>query len=61
VATRLDGQHQDRPLPHTVRYSVGDNRIGTFSSPAAPASDWGDWLPRGPAGLSTSSPRLYSS
>ena len=26
VATRLDGQHQDRPLPHTVRYSVGDNR-----------------------------------
>jgi len=27
VAARLDGEHQDEPVPHTVRYAVGDNRI----------------------------------
>ena len=27
LAARLDGQHQDAPVPHTNRYSVGDNRI----------------------------------
>jgi SAM-dependent methyltransferase len=27
VAARLDGEHQDKPLPHTIRYAVGDNRI----------------------------------
>ena len=27
IAARLDGQHQDAPVPHTIRYSVGDNRI----------------------------------
>ena len=27
IAARLDGQHQDAPVPHTIRYGVGDNRI----------------------------------
>ena len=27
VAARLDGQHLEEPLPHSVRYAVGDNRI----------------------------------
>src|SRR5580658_1745592 len=26
VAVSLDGQRQERPVPHTIRYSVGDNR-----------------------------------
>jgi len=27
VAARLDGSHQDEPVPHSLRYAVGDNRI----------------------------------
>jgi hypothetical protein len=27
VAWRFDGRHQDKPVPHTVRYSLGDNRV----------------------------------
>ena len=27
VAARLDGSHQDEPIPHALRYAVGDNRI----------------------------------
>src|SRR5947208_4565128 len=27
VASRLDGTHQDLPVPHTVHYAVGDNRV----------------------------------
>src|SRR3954451_20231187 len=27
VPARLDGEHQDEPVPHTVRYAVGDNRV----------------------------------
>src|SRR5260370_16568366 len=27
IAARLDGQHQDAPVPHAVSYAVGDNRI----------------------------------
>src|SRR5205809_5317493 len=27
VAARVDGEHQDRPVPHTVEYAVGENRI----------------------------------
>src|SRR5689334_18333272 len=27
IAARLDGQHQQEPVPHTIRYAVGDNRI----------------------------------
>jgi SAM-dependent methyltransferase len=27
IAARLDGQHQDEPVPHSLGYSVGDNRV----------------------------------
>ena len=27
IAARLDGHHQDEPVPHELRYAVGDNRI----------------------------------
>jgi SAM-dependent methyltransferase len=48
IATRLDGQHQDRPLPHTVRYSVGDNRIDLVLDEGGTSSLWwatkNEWL-----------------
>jgi hypothetical protein len=28
--------HQDHPVPHTLRYSVGDNRIDIVLEPGAP-------------------------
>src|SRR6266542_3590081 len=27
IAARLDGERQEEPVPHTIRYAVGDNRI----------------------------------
>jgi SAM-dependent methyltransferase len=27
IAVQLDGKHDDDPVPHTLRYAVGDNRI----------------------------------
>ena len=27
IAARLDGEHQDKPVPHMIRYAVGENRI----------------------------------
>ena len=27
IAARLDGQRQDEPVPHTLHYAVGDNRV----------------------------------
>ena len=48
VATSLDGQHQDRPLPHTVRYSVGDNRVDLRLDEGGTSSLWwatkNEWL-----------------
>jgi SAM-dependent methyltransferase len=48
IAARLDGHHQDKPLPHTVRYSVGDNRIDLVLDDGASASLWwatrNEWL-----------------
>jgi SAM-dependent methyltransferase len=47
AAARLDGEHQDEPVPHTNRYSVGDNRIdiefdegGTISLWWATENEW---------------------
>jgi SAM-dependent methyltransferase len=40
IATRLDGQHQDEPVPHTVRYSVGDNRIDIVLDDGGSSSLW---------------------
>jgi ubiquinone/menaquinone biosynthesis C-methylase UbiE len=48
VAARLEGQHQDRPLPHTVHYSVGDNRIDLVLDDGGTSSLWwatkNEWL-----------------
>src|SRR6266516_3531403 len=40
IAARLDGQHQDEPLPHTIRYAVGDNRIDITLDDSATSSLW---------------------
>jgi ubiquinone/menaquinone biosynthesis C-methylase UbiE len=48
IAARLDGQHQDEPLPHTIRYAVGDNRIDITLDDGATSSLWwatkNEWL-----------------
>jgi len=48
MAARLDGQHQDEPLPHTIRYAVGDNRIDITLDDGATSSLWwatkNEWL-----------------
>jgi ubiquinone/menaquinone biosynthesis C-methylase UbiE len=48
VAARLDGQHLDEPLPHTVHYAVGDNRIDITLDGGATSSLWwatkNEWL-----------------
>jgi len=40
VAARLDGEHQDQPLSHTVRYAVGENRIDIVLDDGAASSLW---------------------
>jgi SAM-dependent methyltransferase len=52
VAAAIDGQHADPapglPLPHTVRYSVGDNRVDMTLDGAGTGSLWwatkNEWL-----------------
>jgi SAM-dependent methyltransferase len=48
IAARLDGQHQDAPLPHTIRYAVGDNRIDIMLDGGGTSSLWwatkNEWL-----------------
>lgn len=48
IAARLDGEHQDEPLPHTIRYAVGDNRIDITLDDGATSSLWwatkNEWL-----------------
>jgi SAM-dependent methyltransferase len=48
IAAGLDGQHQDEPVPHTVRYSVGDNRIDITLDDGGRTSLWwatkNEWL-----------------
>ena len=48
VAARLDGQHLNEPLPHSVRYAVGDNRIDITLDGGATSSLWwatkNEWL-----------------
>jgi SAM-dependent methyltransferase len=48
VATRLDGVHQDDPVPNTVRYAVGDNRIDIMLDDGGTSSLWwatkNEWL-----------------
>jgi ubiquinone/menaquinone biosynthesis C-methylase UbiE len=48
VAARLDGVHQEKPVPHTVRYAVGDNRIDILIDGGGTSSLWwatkNEWL-----------------
>ena len=48
IAVRLEGQHQQEPVPHTARYSVGDNRIDLARDDGAHSSLWwatkNEWL-----------------
>jgi ubiquinone/menaquinone biosynthesis C-methylase UbiE len=48
VAARLDGKHSDEPVPHTIRYSVGDNRIDIVLDRGGTSSLWwatkNEWL-----------------
>jgi SAM-dependent methyltransferase len=48
IASRLDGAHLDDPVPHTVHYAVGDNRIDLVLDDGAKSSLWwatkNEWL-----------------
>ena len=48
IAARIDGEHQDEPVPHTIRYSVGDNRIDITLDDGGKSSLWwatkNEWL-----------------
>jgi SAM-dependent methyltransferase len=48
IAVGLDGQRQERPVPHTIRYSVGDNRVDLVCDNGAVSSLWwatkNEWL-----------------
>jgi ubiquinone/menaquinone biosynthesis C-methylase UbiE len=48
VAARLDGGHQETPVPHTIRYDVGDNRIDITLDGGGTSSLWwatkNEWL-----------------
>jgi SAM-dependent methyltransferase len=48
IAATLDGQHQQNPVPHTVYYSVGDNRIDLVRRDGATSRLWwatrNEWL-----------------
>ena len=47
-AARSDGEHKDKPVPHTIRYSVGDNRIDIILDGGGTSSLWwatkNEWL-----------------
>jgi SAM-dependent methyltransferase len=48
IAARLDGQRQDEPVPHTLSYSVGDNRVDLTLESGDSISLWwatkNEWL-----------------
>jgi SAM-dependent methyltransferase len=48
IAAHLDGEHQYAPVPHTNRYSVGDNRVDITLDEGANSSLWwatkNEWL-----------------
>jgi SAM-dependent methyltransferase len=48
IAARVDGVHQEKPTPHTMRYAVGDNRIDIVHDNGAKSSLWwatkNEWL-----------------
>ena len=48
IAARLDGVHQDEPVPHHIEYGVGDNRIDILLDDGGRSSLWwatkNEWL-----------------
>jgi ubiquinone/menaquinone biosynthesis C-methylase UbiE len=48
LASRLDGLHQEEPVPHSLRYAVGDNRIDITLDGGGTSSLWwatkNEWL-----------------
>lgn len=48
IAARLDGAHQAEPVPHSLRYAVGDNRIDIVLDGGGTSSLWwgtkNEWL-----------------
>jgi SAM-dependent methyltransferase len=40
IATQLGGKPQDEPVPHVIRYAVGDNRIDIVLDSGATSSLW---------------------
>lgn len=44
IAARLDGVRQQEPMPHTIRYAVGDNRIDLILDDGSQSSLW--WATR---------------
>ncbi len=48
IAARLDGQHEDAPVPHTTRLAVGENRIDITLDAGGTSSLWwatkNEWL-----------------
>jgi SAM-dependent methyltransferase len=48
IASRVDGQHSEEPVPHTIRISVGDNRTDILLDHGGKSSLWwatkNEWL-----------------
>lgn len=48
IAARLDGQRKDEPVPHVIRYAIGDNRVDITLDDGASSSLWwatkNEWL-----------------
>ena len=48
IASRLDGERQDEPIPHTLRYSVGESRVDIELDSGETSSLWwatrNEWL-----------------
>jgi SAM-dependent methyltransferase len=40
IAARLEGEHQDEPVPHTIQYAVGDNRVDITLDDGGKSSLW---------------------
>jgi SAM-dependent methyltransferase len=48
IASRLDGQRQEEPFPHTLRYAVGDSRVDIVLDDGVTSPIWwatkNEWL-----------------
>jgi ubiquinone/menaquinone biosynthesis C-methylase UbiE len=48
AAVRLDGSRSEQPVPHTIKYFVGDNRIDLLQENGSTSSQWwatrNEWL-----------------